>query len=426
MMELEKLSLGIGDRFGREGQAQLRALETARRRGTRITPVWNKSNREHLIIGSSPEDARRRADKAVRAGGWTDAYYVDADHIGPATVDKFIGPCDFFTIDVSELIGQPPTAESATTFIRAMSGLKGTLRIPGLRSAIEVTDALLAYVALKYLNAIEEAGRVHTRIAEAKGAKGFITEISLDEAGTPQTPEELFFILAAVALRHIPLRTIAPKFSGAFLKGIDYAGEVEVFAREFEADLFVLDFAKRAFGLPQDLKLSIHSGSDKFSLYPVMHRAILNRDAGLHLKTSGTTWLEEVIGLAAAGGDGLRLAKEISTGALARFDELARPYLAVIAIDRSELPSAKEVASWTSQEYVEALQHDPLCPRFNPHFRQLVHVSFKLAAEMGDRFTDLLEQYREPIETHVTDNLLRRHIGPLFLGGPAAAGVPDL
>jgi hypothetical protein len=423
-MGLEKFSLGVGDRFGREGQAQLRALETASRRGARITPVWNKSNREHTLIGTSPEDTRRRADKAVRASGWPDAYYVDADHIGLATVDKFIAPCDFFTIDVANFIGQPPPAESAAAFLQAMSRFRGTLSVPGLEAPIEVTDALLADVALKYVSAVEEAGRVYRRIAEKKGQEGFVTEVSFDEADAPQTADELLFILAAVAQQGIPARTIAPKFPGAFLKGIDYIGDVRTFAREFEADLAVLEFAKRTFDLSRELKLSVHSGSDKFSLYPVMHRAIVERDAGLHLKTAGTTWLEEVIGLAASDGEGLRLAKEIYAGAVARFDELARPYLPVIAIDQSELPSPKEVTSWSAQDYVEALQHDPTCPRFNGHFRQLVHISFRLAAEMGDRFTDLLEEHRETIEAHVTDNLLRRHIGPLFLGGPTPAGTP--
>jgi hypothetical protein len=193
---------------------------------------------------------------------------------------------------------------------------------------------------------------------------------------------------------------------------------VSQFAREFEQDLAVIQFAVERFGLPANLKLSVHSGSDKFSLYPVMRRALMRRDAGLHLKTAGTTWLEEVIGLASAGGEGLRLAKDIYAQALARFDELARPYLAVISIDRSLLPSAAEVDSWDSPEYVGALQHDAGCPRFNPHFRQLVHIAFRIAAEMGDRFAGLLEICRKPIETHVTENLFDRHIVPLFLGDP--------
>lgn len=422
-MELGRYSLGIGDRFGREGRAQLRALEAARRSGVPITPVWNKSNREHTIIGTSPTDTRRSADEAVRAAGWTDAYFVDADHVGLATADRFIGACDFFTIDVADFVGQPPPAGAATDFLRVVSGFRGALRVPGLDAPIEVTGALLAGVASKYLSAVEEAGRVYGHICERKDPSGFIMEVSLDEAVTPQTPEEIFFILAAMAFRGVPVRTVAPKFSGAFLKGIDYVGDVDGFGREFEADLAVVEFAKKTFDLPRDLKLSVHSGSDKFSLYPVMHQAILARDAGLHLKTAGTTWLEETIGLAAAGGDGLRMAKDIYAGALARADELLRPYLAVVSIDRAQLPSAGEVASWDSREFVDALRHDPLCPRFNPHFRQLVHVSFKIAAEMGDRFTDLLIRYRETIEAHVTDNLLRRHIGPLFLGEPPAPGA---
>jgi len=422
-MKLAKYSIGIGDRFGHEGQAQLRALDTALRRGTEITPVWNKSHREHALTGTSPKDVRRRAEKAVRAGGWPGPYHVDADHIGLATVDEFLEPCDYFTIDVSAAIGQTPPAETAASFLRRALGFKGSLRIPGLDSPLEVTDELLGGVARKYLGAIDEAGRVYSRIAVAKGPGAFIVELSLDEAGSPQTPGEILFILAAAAEQGLPVQTIAPKFTGAFFKGIDYMGDVEDFAREFEADLAVLEHAKRTFGLPRDLKLSVHTGSDKFSLYPVMHRAMVKRGAGVHLKTAGTTWLEEVIGLAAAGGAGLRFARELAAAAVARLDELIRPYAAVVSIEPAFLPSAGELASWGSQEFIEALQHDPGCPRFNAHLRQLIHTSFPLAAEMGEKFTGLLERHREPIEARVTDNLLRRHIGPLFLGGPTVAGV---
>jgi hypothetical protein len=422
-MKLAKYSIGIGDRFGHEGQAQLRALDTALRRGTQITPVWNKSHREHTLTGSSPKDTRRRAEKAVRAGGWPGPYHVDADHIGMATVDDFLEPCDYFTIDVAAAIGQTPPAETTAAFLRHTLGYKGPMRVPGLGSPMEVTDELLGAVARKYLGAVEEAGRVYRHILDRRGTDPFIIELSLDEADAPQTPEEILFILAAAAQQGLPVQTIAPKFSGAFFKGIDFMGDVGEFAREFEANLAVLEFAKKTFGLPRDLKLSIHSGSDKFSLYPLMHRILLKREAGVHLKTSGTTWLEEVIGLAAAGGAGLRFARDLSTAAVARLDELIGPYAAVVSIEPSFLPSPDELASWGSQEFIEALQHDPSCPRFNAHFRQLIHTSFRLAAEMGDKFTDLLERYREPIETRVTDNLLRRHVGPLFLGGPTAAGA---
>jgi tagaturonate epimerase len=415
-MELEKYSLGIGDRFGREGVAQLRALASAGKRGVRIAPVWNKSNREHTIIGTSPEDTRCSADEAVAASGWKDPYYVDADHIGPSNVDKFLEPCDFFTIDVADSIGRPADPGTTSAFLRAMAHFIGALAIPGMDKPLVVTEDLLADVARKYLSAVEEAGRVFRHIVERKGAANFVTEVSFDEADAPQRPAELFFILAALAREDVAAQTVAPKFSGSFLKGIDYVGDVGAFAREFEDDLAVVGFARRTFGLPANLKLSVHSGSDKFSLYPEIHRLLQKHDAGIHLKTAGTTWLEEVVGLAASGGEGLAMAKDIYARAFARFDELAKPYLAVIDIDRERLPSPAKVSGWDSAEFVEALAHEQACPRYNPNFRQLVHIAFRVAAEAGSRYTDLLKGNREIIEARVSDNLLRRHIKPLFLG----------
>src|SRR4030042_3913346 len=89
-MQLEKYSIGIGDRFGLEGAAQLRALQQARELGVTVVPVWNKSHREHSIIGTSPDDTRRAADNAVRTCGWQEPYYVDADHIRLEKVEAFL------------------------------------------------------------------------------------------------------------------------------------------------------------------------------------------------------------------------------------------------------------------------------------------------------------------------------------------------
>ena len=415
-MELEKYSLGVGDRFGREGAAQLRALQKAEALQVQVVPVWNKSNREHTIIGTSPEDTRVEADEAAKACRWNHSYYVDADHIGLTTVDRFLKYSNFFTIDVADYIGEPTNAESMFTFIKEMGRFKGNLTIPGVDPPFEVTDILLAEIARKYLYAVEEAGKVYRHIADKKGVGNFIPEVSFDEANSPQTPTELFFILGAIAREGIPIQTVAPKFTGAFLKGIDYVGDIHRFAREFEDDLAVLAYGVKVFSLPRNLKLSVHSGSDKFSLYPIMHKAMRKQDAGLHLKTAGTTWLEEVIGLSAAGGEGLKLAKEIYTQAHARYDELCKPYLSVIDIDRNLLPEPREVELWDAMEFVEALRHDQTCPRYNVNFRQLVHVGFRLAAETGHRYKDLLQEFRVVIEDNVTNNLFRRHIQPLFLG----------
>jgi len=414
-MELEKYSIGIGDRFGFEGAAQLRALQKAKKLGVQIVPVWNKSNREHSIIGTSPADTRREADQAVRSCAWKASYYVDADHIGLATVDRFLDSSNFFTIDVADYIGKPVGPDSAAAFITSMSRFRGTLNIPGMPTPLFVTDDILGDIARKYLHAVEEAARVYRHITQRNKADSFVTEVSVDEAASPQTPAELFFILAALAREGVPVQTIAPKFTGSFLKGVDYVGDVSQFAREFEDDLAVIAFAVKTFDLPRNLKLSVHSGSDKFSLYPIIRRAITKFDAGLHLKTAGTTWLEEVIGLAASNGDGLQLAKEVYSEAFKRYDELCKPYISVINIDRHRLPDPKQVGSWNAEEYVESLQHNQSCEKFNLHFRQLLHVGYKVAAEMNGRFTSLLQQCRVAIELNVTKNIFERHIQPLFL-----------
>ena len=261
---------------------------------------------------------------------------------------------------------------------------------------------------------MKEAAKIYRYVASRKGNEDFVTEVSTDETNTPQSPAELFFVLAALAHEQVPIQTIAPKFTGHFLKGIDYVGDVAQFAREFEQDVAVVAYAIREFDLPETLKISIHSGSDKFSLYPVINTIIKKFGAGLHLKTAGTTWLEEVIGLAMSGSDGLSIAKEIYSQSYARFDELAKPYLAVIDIRKEKLPAPAEVNKWGSAEFVMALKHDSSCPRYNTSFRQLIHIGFKVAAEMGDRFTDALDKFDAVINEGVAENLYERHLLPDF------------
>lgn len=238
----------------------------------------------------------------------------------------------------------------------------------------------------------------------------------MDETDAAQTPPDLLVILALLADEKIPLQTIAPKFTGRFNKGVDYVGDLAVFEREFSDDLAVLAHAVARYGLPATLKLSVHSGSDKFSLYPVIRRALARTGAGLHVKTAGTTWLEEMIGLAEAGGDGLALAREIYAYAYDHVDELCGPYASVIDIDTAKLPSPAEVATWPGPTLAAALRHVPTNPDFNPHMRQLVHVSFKVAAKQGTRYTDLLVANRDIVARQVTENLFDRHLRPLFVG----------
>ncbi len=413
-MELGKYSFGVGDRFAHQGESQLKAIVKAKNRGIEIAPVWNKSNREHLTIHSDPADTRKEADAAVMNLGWQYPYFVDADHINLTNVDRFIPFADFFTLDVAMYIGNEPLEADVAAFKASCRSLGSVVAIPGIDEAIGITEALLNEVSGKYLAAIKEAGKIYRHIASQKGVENFITEVSMDEVETPQTPVELFFILKMIAEEQIPAQTIAPKFTGRFNKGVDYVGDVQQFAREFEQDVLVIDYAVRCCGLPESLKLSVHSGSDKFTIYPVMGEIIRKYDKGIHIKTAGTTWLEEVIGLAVAGGEGLTVAREIYAKAFSRKDELCAPYADVIDIDDAMLPSPDDVAGWSSNQFANTLRHIPGHPEYNPNFRQLVHVGYKVAAEMGVKYTSLLKLYADIVGGCVEENIYDRHLKRLF------------
>ena len=378
-MTIGKYSFGVGDRFAHEGINQLKALiEAEERFGVHFVPVWNKSNREHQIVGTEPAETRAEADAAVKALNYKGQYFVDADHINLNNVDRFIDSSDFFTIDVADYIGKSGSMEE------------------------------------RFLPAIKEAGRIYRHIAEKKGADNFVTEVSMDEVDEAQTPEELRYILREIAREGIPVQTIAPKFTGRFNKGVDYRGDLARFEREFEQDLLVIDEAVREYGLPDNLKLSIHSGSDKFSIYPIMGRLIRKHDKGIHIKTAGTTWLEENIGLAVADPAALELAKKIYVNALGRMAELTVPYATVIDVDVTKLPTPEEVAKWDADTYARTMRHNQEDPLYNPSFRQLIHVSYKIAAELADEFLPALEKHTDVIGEQITANLCDRHIARLF------------
>jgi tagaturonate epimerase len=415
-LRLPKLSMGVGDRFARQAKAQLAACVLAADAGVEVVPVWNKSNREHMIIGSEPSQTRIAADAAVKELGWTNPYFLDADHINLKTVGRFLDPCDFFTLDVADMIGQPADAADVAAFVARHPELLGTVTIPHIEEPFKTDAAFVTGVANKFLAAVQDAGRIYQFLLESKGVGRFVAEVSMDETDSPQTPAELLIILAAIADEKIPIQTIAPKFTGRFNKGVDYVGDVAQFTKEFNEDLAAIAFAVKTYGLPENLKLSIHSGSDKFSIYKAIHEAIKRFDAGVHLKTAGTTWLEELIGLAEAGGPGLVIAKEVYAEAFVHSEELCAPYATVIDIDPAKMPQPEEVNGWTSEQYTSALRHDQSNQAYNQSLRQLLHVGFKVAAKMGDGYLTALEANEEVVGRNVTVNLFERHIKPVFLG----------
>ena len=413
-MKLGKYSIGMGDRFAHQGEAQLRAIMKANASGLDISPVWNKSNREHMYVHSHPADVRKEADKAVETLGFKGKYFVDADHINLNTVAPFVETADFFTLDVAAYIGKPSVDADIVSFVDSCEKYVGQLVIPGIDSPLEVSKELLKEIASKFLVATQQAAEIYNYLVINKGKGNFVTEVSMDEVESPQTPVDLFFILKMLADKGVPAQTIAPKFTGRFNKGVDYRGDLQQFAKEFEEDVLVIDFAIKEFGLPEELKLSVHSGSDKFSIYPIMAEIIKKHDKGLHLKTAGTTWLEEVIGLAVAGGDGLVLAKKIYAGSLSRSEELCAPYADVIDIDTTQLPTIEEVNTWTGEKFANTLRHIPEHPDYNSNFRQLIHVAYKVAAELEDEYYGMLEKYPDIIGACVEENIYDRHLKRLF------------
>jgi hypothetical protein len=409
-MELGKYSIGVGDRFAHQAKAQLSALKKAEKDGISIVPVWNKSFREHQIIKSNPSDTRTEADEAVKALAWNNPYFVDADHIGLNSVKYFMDSCDFFTLDVADFIGQSAEEKNIEAFVQKLLSYKGNLQLQGIDHAITISEEIIRNAACKFLFAVKEAGRIYHHIEEKKGKGNFVVEVSMDETDTAQTPVELFIILAAISYEKIPVQTIAPKFSGRFNKGVDYVGDLTLFAKEFEEDVAVIKFAINEFSLPKNLKLSIHSGSDKFSIYPLINNTLKKFDAGIHLKTAGTTWLEELIGLASSEGEGLKIAKDIYRKAFSRFDELCGPYKTVIDINVQNLPDPDNVDAWGGQKFASTLRHDQSNPLYSMNFRQLLHVGYKVAAELGQDYLDALVKNENAIAENVVENLFERHI----------------
>ena len=420
---LGRYSLGVGDRFAHEGEAQLQAFALATRRGVDVVPVWNKSNREHEAVGSEPAGVRAAADRAVRALDWRAPYFVDADHVTLETVERFIAPSDFFTLDVAGAIGRPPRPGAVGEFLDRHADLIGRVDVPGVADPLVLTREAAARTAATYLHAVAEAARIYRHVLQARDGSAFVTEVSMDETDTPQTPTELLLILAAIADAGIPVQTVAPRFSGRFNKGVDYVGDAARFEREFAADIAVLGYAVQAFGLPAGLKLSVHSGSDKFAIFPAIRRTLQATGAGVHVKTSGTTWLEEVIGLAEAGGEGLALVGDLYQAAFERREELCAPYASVIDIDPARLPLPAEFHAWSGRQVAAAVRHDRSNPAYDDSVRQLLHVSYKIAAAMGARFTSALESCRGPIARNVTENIYERHLVPLFLAPTIAGGA---
>ena len=185
MIKFAKYSIGVGDRFGHQARAQIRAVKAIKELGVTVVPVWNKSFREHSLIGTEPLDTRQAADAAVAAEKWTGGYFLDADHINLQNVESFVAPCDFFTLDVAEAIGKPVPAEESAAFAARHAALVGKHQLPGMSEMLTIDQETLLAVAERYLMAIRAAGNLYRHIAAARRTAPFVTEVSMDETISP-------------------------------------------------------------------------------------------------------------------------------------------------------------------------------------------------------------------------------------------------
>ena len=215
MKEIGKYSFGMGIGCSHQGKAQLEALLKASvELGIDITPVWNKSNREHNIVHSEPSDTRAEADAAVRALNYDGPYFVDADHINLTTVGRFLNNSDFFTLDVADYIGKKASGTDIEGFVESHRHFCGSLAIPGIADHFTVTENYLRSFAEKFLFAINQASAIYNHVASAKGAGNFVTEVSMDEVDEPQKPLDMLFILKGLADLKVPVPAIARSSPG--------------------------------------------------------------------------------------------------------------------------------------------------------------------------------------------------------------------
>ena len=273
-------------------------------------------------------------------------------------------------------------------------------------------------IAHKYLLAVLEAGQIYRHIAQAKGA-GYFRDRSVH--GRDRHAANAGGIAChpgGVERRSHPLANHRARNSpAASTKALITWGTSPNSRKNSTRTWRSSRLPSKNTVFPASLKLSVHSGSDKFSIYGAIRRALRRSGAGVHVKTAGTTWLEEIIGLAAAGGGGLDLAKEIYAGRWSILTICARRTRPCWTLTVADCRRPPTVDRWDSAQFVSAVRHDPKNPAYNRSARQLLHVGYKIAAEKGKRYIKALEQYKSSVAANVTENLYERHVKPLFLAG---------
>ncbi|MBP5167061.1 MAG: hypothetical protein ILP09_07360 [Oscillospiraceae bacterium] len=366
-------SFGLGDRLGIAGSGQLSCFE-----GLDVLPVAaQQSVRELTLTGRSFEQVLDAATFAVFREGREGPWGADGDHLKTFDeIDRAVkAGYTMLTLDCSEMIGRgaPPDDERKKRYTAKSFETEGI-------SFVYDSDSLDA-ICRTYSAAIDHICAVYEKYIK-NGNMDF--EISIDETSDTTTPQAHFFVANELRLRGVRFETMAPRFCGEFQKGIDYIGD----PRLFEADIAAHAAIARKFGY----KLSIHSGSDKLSIYPI----IAGQTKGhYHVKTAGTSWLE-AMKLTAMKAPGLY--RRAHALALASFAEALKYYH--VSARPDAVPDPESMSDKSLPELFE-----------NDAARQLIHITYGQILNSGLReelfalWTECREDYNELLGEHIGRHL---------------------
>ena len=293
-----KKSAGLGDRLGLATPGHVRAI-----RGTGIAPIFaQQSVRENMRTRRTPMEIIDDAMWGIFQEGWQDVWGADADHLKhPEQIEPFIrAGYTFFTIDPGDFVDDAAAADTAGTLKSKFSLIAEsskdprfsweTLRRRYLDTPIQLGNLQLTYDELTLLRCVVKLGKAIQHIVTMNSHiqkdthYPFEIEISIDETDTPTTPHEHYFIVQELLHQHVNFVSLAPRFSGRFEKGVDFIGDLGQFTALLKQHCEIRDFFN-------SYKLSLHSGSDKFSLYPLFGQYT---DGYYHVKTAGTSYLEAI------------------------------------------------------------------------------------------------------------------------------------
>lgn len=347
-------SFGFGDRLGLATPGHIAAV-----RGTKFAPIFaQQSVRENARTGRTPQQVMDDARRAVDAAGWDAPWGADADHLKTVNdLPSFVeAGYTFFTVDPGEHVDNAADTDSLDVLKQKAAAFNwdevwGLYLSQSEQTWGQFETESLLRAAVKYGHAIQHAVTMFQRLSDMKETFDF--EVSVDETDSPTTALEHYFIAHELTRRGVRFTSLAPRFIGRFEKGVDYIGDLDALDLELQKHAAVTAH----FGT---YKLSLHSGSDKFSVYPLITKYWGER---LHVKTAGTSYLEALRVLAKCTPD---LFLKIYELGRERYETDKHTYHVSAQLD--QLPSTDDLPS--------------LLDHF--HAREMLHVTFGSAlAQFG-------------------------------------------